>query len=347
MPHIAARKQAGWWHRQLVFSEECSDLEDFLNEIKVPHLLPELQEQAGIYTLDHLKKAYTRGGVEKISMPAAKDWMLEELIDGIRHRLIQSNDGPVGERVAEKNVSRTILDGLELCREATAHSMSPDDDSSSVASQSSTLAAAQSPGNLSDFSDSEDEKDHKVVIAARNSGDVNNLELNLKSFIIYGIQSESNSFCVLLWIMFLRGAQCKPSHAMKMEQWLRSISTTDCMREDEVSDKVHTFVTRDIVSHPLLYYVQERARTFSTRPCVASIAVVDHMVQHLLRKDAGIHKDTSELLRWQGYAENWYISDIDTPKDFFDFANNFLFACVDGASLILEGVSTRSYVAFM
>ena len=71
------------------------------------------------------------------------------------------------------------------------------------------------------------------------------------------------------------------------------------------------------------------------------------MVQHLLRKDARIHRDTSKLLSWQKRAENWYVSDIETPNDFFDFANDFLFTCVDGASLILDGVSTSSYVAFM
>jgi serine/threonine protein kinase len=332
---------------------ETASLENFLIEIgfsqfEAQPLLLELRNQAWVGSLGGLIAAFKMGSLNKINLPPAASWIVPKLIEGIRQRLIQSNMGRPGERLLEENVSQPLQDGLALCRDVTANWMSPDDDASSVASQSSTLPA-QSPGNLSDFSDGDsvDENEDRVVVAARNCGDIGDLELNLKSFIIYGVQSEHNSFCVLLWMMFVRGAQYKCSHAMNMENLLRSITTKDCMQEDEVSNTVHTFVMEDITSHPLLHHVQERARNFSSRPCVASIAVVDHMVQHLLRKDARIHKDTSKLLCWQKRAENWYISDIETPNDFFDFANDFLFTCVDGASLILEGVSTSSYVAFM
>jgi len=95
--------------------------------------------------------------------------------------------------------------------------------------------------------------------------------------------------------------------------------------------------------HPqLLLQVKDKTETFQGKPCVASIAIIDHMVKDLLRHNP------SSLKFWQeNVVRSWYSTSDDTCSDFFRRANNFLILQVGFAALLLKGFTIQSYVAFM
>ena len=107
---------------------------------------------------------------------------------------------------------------LDLCRRVIADGMSPSEDD-----QQSQASTAEPPPYTSDVSDSDTEEEDAVVVAARNVGIVQELQADVKRFILGFVwQSDSElvdpvrspcgqwSFCMLLWILFLKDAQYAP-----------------------------------------------------------------------------------------------------------------------------------------
>jgi hypothetical protein len=81
--------------------------------------------------------------------------------------------------------------------------------------------------------------------------------------------------------------------------------------------------------------------SFSSRPCVASIAIIDQMVAELLVADAiGLAKWNEEVVG------SWYGSQYQTLNAFLARANDFLRDSI-GSVRLLACVQTQSCVAFL
>jgi len=79
---------------------------------------------------------------------------------------------------------------------------------------------------------------------------------------------------------------------------------------------------------------------FSTRPCVASIAIIDNMVAKLLIDD------DVRLDKWNDVVGGWYRSRVKLPSAFLARANEFLRDDI-GSVRLLACVQTQSCVAFL
>jgi hypothetical protein len=230
-----------------------------------------------------------------------------------------------------KTVQKETL--LKLCRQVVADCLSPSADDQ----QSQASTSGPSPYS-SDFSDSDREDEDAVLVAGRNVGNVEELEAKLKIIVLNfmwlmpnNVSSDDGhspcgrwSFCMLLWILFFKNARYKQGYNSNMQRWLRVLDDPQT-REDEMARQVQACVEKEVASHPLLDKIREKSQAFRGRPCVASIATIDHMVQHLLRKNA------VELEIWRlEVIGKWYISDSETHLDFLQRANEFLRSSVDG-----------------
>jgi len=108
-----------------------------------------------------------------------------------------------------------------------------------------------------------------------------------------------------------------------------------------LSEQVDSFVRDLVLGHKLLGSVRERMGNFSTRPCVASIAIIDQMVTTLLVADE------ARLAEWNKIViDGWYASDSQTPSVFLNRANRFLYDVV-GSVQLLACIQTQSCVAFL
>jgi len=117
------------------------------------------------------------------------------------------------------------------------------------------------------------------------------------------------------------------------------------MGEEVLAGEIQLHAGQKVVAHrhpQMLQQVKDKMDTFQGKPCVASIAIIDHMVQDLPRNNS------SSLKFWQeNVVRFWYTTSDETASDFLMRANEFLRLSLDGASLLLEGFEIQSYVAFM
>jgi len=151
----------------------------------------------------------------------------------------------------------------------------------------------------------------------------------------FGGASANLSLCTILWIIFLREATYPPSQVEMVERWIDRIFHDDIAPiEDDFAIQVHSFV-RDLVSHKLLGSIRKTINEFSTRPCVASIAIIDHMVVKLLVVD-DVLLDT-----WNDHVvDGWYRSRVSPPSAFLARANEFIRDNV-GSVQLLARVQTQ------
>jgi len=214
-------------------------------------------------------------------------------------------------------------------------------DSADSDSDASTQAADES-----EASDSEDDLAHSIV-AAYNLGNKDEIQAKLKMFLhvfmdenILGEACGNLSLCTILWISFLKEATYLPTQVSSFERWMDRLFDDTSPIEDDMAKKVDSFV-RDLVSHKLLGNIRDKMKTFSTRPCVASIAIIDQMVAALLVADE------ARLAKWnQIVVADWYTSPFQVPGVFLERANNFLRDDV-GSVQLLACVQTQSCVAFL
>ena len=246
---------------------------------------------------------------------------------------------------------------LKLCMQVSADGMSPSgDDQQSQASTAEPSPYASDVSDVSDVSDSDTEEEAATaVVAARNIGDVKELQAHVKHFILDFVWQMSDSelvdqvrspsgqwsFCMLLWILFLKDAQYKQGFGGSMQRWLRVLRDPQT-QQDEMARQVQVSVEVEVASHPLLGKIRDTSRNFPTRPYVTSIAILDCMAQRLM------HKDAAQVERWRFHViREWYISESESHRDVLQRANDFLRSSVDGISVLLAGVETQSYVCFM
>jgi len=151
----------------------------------------------------------------------------------------------------------------------------------------------------------------------------------------FGGASANLSLCTILWIIFLREATYLPSQVGMFERWIDRIFHDDIAHiENDFAIQVHSFV-RDLVSHKLLGSIRKTINEFSTRPCVASIAIIDHMVVKLLVVDDVL------LDKWNDHVVGgWYRSRVSPPSAFLARANEFIRDYV-GSVQLLARVQTQ------
>jgi len=188
-------------------------------------------------------------------------------------------------------------------------------------------------------------------LAVRNLGNLDDLVAHLKNFMgelmgeAKGNGQRHMTFCMILWIIFLKDARYNHPHVKSMERWLEKLCKKKQMGEDEMAEEIQLHVGQKVVAHrhpQLLQQVKDKMETFQGKPCVASIAIIDHMVQDLLRNKP------SSLKFWQeNVVRSWYTTSDETVSDFLMRANDFLRLSIDSATLLLEGFEIQSYVAFM
>jgi len=232
---------------------------------------------------------------------------------------------------------------IRLATNSIAHAASLRDDSDTL-SEASTLDA----DHRSEAGDSEDFDSSHTIVLAYQLENVGDIKLHLKSlFISFFMSDEIASddggnwtFCMLLWASFLRGATYESVHVTNMQEWLCEQLHCTRLCEKDMAEKVHSF-RDDFMSHKLLVRIRQKMTMGPKRPDVASIAIIDQMVEHMLENE---HVN---LARWKEIVVgNWYLSQQQTPGDFFSRANDFLRKEVDCMQL-LQFVETQSYVTFI
>ena len=214
-------------------------------------------------------------------------------------------------------------------------------DSADSDSDASTQAADES-----EASDSEDDLAHSIV-AAYNLGNRDEIQAQLKMFLHVfmdenplGEACGNMSLCTILWISFLKEATYLPTQVSTFERWMDRLFDGTSPIEDDMAKEMDSFV-RDLVSHKLLGNIMNKMKTFSTRPCVASIAIIDQMVAALLVADE------ARLAKWNEIVvADWYDSPFQVPGIFLARANSFLRDDV-GSVQLLACVQTQSCVAFL
>jgi len=218
--------------------------------------------------------------------------------------------------------------------------------------QSDVSIVSDAPTDSSDGHSANTDSDNDVaVLALKNVGNVNDLVSHLKVFIrelmggAKGNGQRHMSFCMILWIDFLKDAQYNDPHVKYMEHRLKKLCTEKQIGEEEMAQEIHLCVGQEVVAHrhpQLLLQVKDKMETPRAKPCVASIAIIDHVVQNLLRHNP------SSLKFWQeDVVKSWYSTPDESASDFFRRANDFLCDSIDGATFLLEGFEIQSYVTFM
>ena len=191
-----------------------------------------------------------------------------------------------------------------------------------------------------------------VVVAVKNMGNSEDVVSHLDFFtreLMGGAKGTGQwrmSFCMILWIVFLEDALYDDPDVKNLEHcWLKKHCTEKKIAEEDMAEEIHLRVDQKVVTHchpKLLQQVKDKMKDFQAKPCVASIAIIDHTVQDLLGNNL------SGLMVWQeDVVKSWYDSPDDTVSDFLMRANDFLRDSIDGAALLLASFKIQSYVAFM
>jgi len=181
----------------------------------------------------------------------------------------------------------------------------------------------------------------------KNLGNLDDLVAHLTCFIgeLTRNGQQNMTFCMILWILFLKIARYNDPNLQNMEHWLAKLCKQKQIGEDEMAQEIQLRMGQKVVAHrhpQLLLQVKDKMETFQGKPCVASIAIIDHMVKDLLRHNP------SSLKFWQeNVVRSLYSTLSETASDFLIRANDFLRLSFDGATLLLEGFEIQSYVAFM
>ena len=228
--------------------------------------------------------------------------------------------------------------GLAAAR--IAHYFSPGSEYQSNVQAVSYAANDSSTDRSSEDTDSDDD----VALAGRNLGNLDDLATHLKDFIgeLTGNGQRHMTFCMILWIIFLKDSRYKSPHDKDIERWLRKTCEDRQIREEEMAKQIHWRVEQKVESHPLLGLVKETIKRSQKKQYVASIAIIDHMVLDLLKNTP------DDLMRWQkDVVKSWYSTSDETAHGFLVRANEFLGVSVGGAHLLLAGFKIQSYVAFM
>jgi len=250
---------------------------------------------------------------------------------------------------------KTLLNCIQLVQGAVAEAMTPLGDSD-VSIADTASEASESLGDMSESSDSEasgSENDPaQSIVAGYNLENKDKIQANLKKFLhflmddnplkeAHGNVSHGNvSLCTILWISFLKEATYLDTKVGFFQKWMDRLCDGTSPIEDDIAKEVDSCV-RDLVSHKLLGSIRSKMNTFSTRPCVASIAIIDQMVAVLLVADE------ARLAKWnQIVVSDWYDSSYQVPGVFLARANNFLRDDV-GSVQLLACVQTQSCVAFL
>jgi len=259
----------------------------------------------------------------------------------VRHFLVmKSGDIDIDDEklsFLERHHKRLLLALVD----STAHSISSRD-----SADSDSEASTQAVGDTSEAGDSDDDSSH-LIVAGYHLGDVDAVLAHLKRF-IHGLMDENSlggahgnlSLCTVLWISFLRGATYQPTQVGSFNQLMERIFDGNGPSEHDLALIVHLIVG-DLVSHKLLGSIRKTMDEFPTRPCVASIAIIDYMVAELLMDDDG------KLDQWNdNVVGGWYRSRVKPSGDFFAGANDFLRDNV-GTMQLLRCVQTQSCVVFL
>ena len=216
-------------------------------------------------------------------------------------------------------------------------------DSTAHAKSSRESTDCDSEASMHEANNSEDDGSH-LIVAGYHLGNADEVLSHLKSWLIFDGQSDDPtigtpgnlSFCMILWISLLRGATYPPSHVGSFEQLMQRVFKGMSPSEEDLA--LHVC---DLGSHKLLGSIRETMDKFSSRQCVANIAIIDHMVSDLL-EDHDVRLDT-----WKdNVVGRWYESRSATPGAFFTRANEFLRDEV-GSIQLLACISTQSCVVFM
>jgi len=224
--------------------------------------------------------------------------------------------------------------------DSTADSISSRD-----SADSDSDASTQAAGDMSEASDSEDDLSHSVV-AGYHVGNMDEILARLKMF-FHGLMDENPlrktngnlSLCTILWISFLRKARYQPSQVGTFGRRIDRL-VDGMLSEDDTAKQVDSFV-RDLISHKLLDSIKGKIVSFPSRLCVASVAIIDHMVAELLvADDVGLAKWNEEVVG------SWYGSQHQTLNAFLARANDFLRDSI-GSVRLLACVQTQSCVAFL
>jgi len=199
------------------------------------------------------------------------------------------------------------------------------------------------------FSEDTD-SDNDVAVAVRNLGNLNDLVAHLIVFIkelTHGAKENGvrrMSFCMILWIDFLKDARYNNTHVENMERWLEKLCTEKQIGEEEIMPEIHLRVDQKVVAHrhPQPWQqVKDKMETFRAKPCIASIAIIDHMVQDLLKNNPDLK------FRQDNVVRSWYTTSDDALSNLLRRANRFLNLQVEFVDLLLKGFTIQSYVAFM
>jgi len=120
-----------------------------------------------------------------------------------------------------------------------------------------------STDSSTDLSSEDTDSDDDVAVAVRNLGNLDDLVTHLKLFIgeLMRDGQQHMSFCMILWIVFLKDARYKRPHDEDMEQWLKNICKERRIGEKEMAQEIHLRVSQKVNSHPLLQQVKDKIRT--------------------------------------------------------------------------------------
>jgi hypothetical protein len=349
---------------------ETAALENFLigigfSKASSQKLLATL-ESKWVGSLRELKEAYTTDSLADLQIPVH---VAKILFEGIREQLLQlPNADRRGERPLEQNVPQSHINGLNMVCEVIANSMSPDDESSSVASQSSTRPGLSSGFRSEDSFQSEDfdfdsDKESREIdtVCARNVGDCDKFEEHMQTIIkdfleyaqvgdgcdewdSYRIKlgdatgTSSWTMSMLLWTHFAATA--------KLPESLRSEWCQACKNKPS-QDKLMSVLNTCLKDHATTHKFWDRA-TFESgeynKDYAECVFITDNMVQHYLNGHAKC-KD-----KWSASVLQSWLHDDEPVSDFLLRANRFLRDSehsINGMRIIETAVKTKSYVAFM
>jgi len=200
-------------------------------------------------------------------------------------------------------------------------------------------ASTQQAGDMSEAGDCDDDLSHSIVVGYH-LGNADEILARLKKF-FHGLLDENSlreknstmSLCTILWISFLRGATYQSSQVGVFGRRIDRLFD-GMLSEEDTAKQMDSFV-RDLISHKLLDSIKEKMDSFSSRPCVASIAIIDQMVAELLVADA------IGLAKWnQEVVGSWYGSQYQTLNAFLARANDFLRDSI-GSVRLLACVQTQ------
>jgi len=236
----------------------------------------------------------------------------------------------------KKNLMRLVAAGI-------AHYFSSGSEYQSNVQAVSDAATDSSTDRSSEDSDSDDD----VALAVKNLGTLDDLVTHLKCFIgeLTRDGQRHMTFCMILWIRLLKDARYNDTHVRHMEHWLEKLCKEKQIGEEKILQEIQLCVGQNVMAQchsKLLLQVKDKIKTFQEKSCVASIAIIDHVVQDLLRNAP------TSLKFWQeDVIQSCYSTSDEPVSDFLERAKDFLRDSVNSAMLLLEGFEIQRYVIFM